>query len=80
MTEARPSPWLKLALPLLLVIGAAPALVRYWPEIVQMLPALLPIWARMGAEAAALLAAGIIVAAVAAILVAGRRPHRDGDA
>ncbi len=80
MTEARPSPWLKVAVPLLVAVAVTPALVRYWPEIVQMLPILLPIWARMGGEAAALLAAGIIVAAVAALLIAGRRARGGGDA
>ncbi len=80
MTEARSSPWLKVAVPLLIAMAMTPALARYWPEIVPMLPTLLPIWARMGGEAAALLAAGIVVAAVAAVLVAGRRPREDGDA
>jgi hypothetical protein len=80
MTQARPSPWLQVAVPLLAAMAVTPALVRFWPEISQMLPALLPIWARMGVEAAALLAAGIIVAALAAVLMAGRRPQGNGDA
>jgi hypothetical protein len=64
MSEGRSPPSAKLAVPLVVLAVLGPLIIRFWGEIVPMLP----IWARMLGQAGILLVVLVALAAVAAVL------------
>jgi len=74
MSKIMSSRWRFAILPAIL-LPQIPILIRFWPEI----SAMSPTWGLMLGQMVALLVSGILLAAIAAIVVAGYRRRRDAN-